>query len=148
MGKRKERAKQLFRDKELSETKHYSKKVSAIVLGAFSVLSCILAAIGVVILKTKFPDNDAFKAFVDENYILSVFLLILICAVQASQSVPRTTRNDTQCRFSMHQRTGYFIDGTITTNGHHDVHLVLYGSSGYLTGMSGIFRFNNRIIID
>lgn len=82
MGKRKEKAKQLFRDKELSETKHYSKKVSAIVLGAFSVLSCILAAVGVVLLKTRFSDTDAFKAFVDENYILSVFLLIIICAVQ------------------------------------------------------------------
>lgn len=79
---KKEKAKELFRDKELTEVKHYSKKVSAIVLTAFSVLSCVLAVIGVIFLKANFSDTDAFKAFVDENYILSVFLLIFICAVQ------------------------------------------------------------------
>lgn len=79
---KKGKAKKLFKDKELTEVKHYSKKVSAIVLTAFSVLSCILAVIGFIFLKANFSDTDAFKAFVDENYILSVFLLIFICAVQ------------------------------------------------------------------
>ena len=82
MGKGKEKAKKLLSDTTLKETKHYSKKVSAIVLTSFSVLSCILAILGVIFLKSNFSDTDAFKAFVDENYILSMILLIIICAVQ------------------------------------------------------------------
>ncbi len=82
MSRKKLMSKDLFKDKEFKETKHYSKKVSAIVLSVFSVLSCILALIGVVILKTNLSDTDAFKAFVDKNYLLSVIAMILICAVQ------------------------------------------------------------------
>lgn len=82
MGRRTERAKRLFRDKELGETKHYSKKVAAIALGAFSVLSCILAAVGVIFLKANFSDTDALQAFVEKNYLLSAIALVLICAVQ------------------------------------------------------------------
>ncbi len=82
MGKTKERTKKLFKDKELGETKHYSKKVSAIVLGAFSVLSCVLAVIGVIWLKINFSDTDAFQGFVEKNYILSAIALIIICAFQ------------------------------------------------------------------
>jgi len=47
MSNKKERAKNLFKDKKLKETKHYSKKVAAIALTAFSILSCVLAVIGV-----------------------------------------------------------------------------------------------------
>lgn len=82
MGKRTERAKRIFRDKKLGEAKHYSKKVAAIALGAFSVLSCVLAVVGVIFLKANFTDTDAFQSFVDKNYLLSVIALILICAVQ------------------------------------------------------------------
>lgn len=82
MGRRTERAKRLFRDKELGETKHYSKKVAAIALGAFSVLSCILAAVGVIFIKANFSDTDALQAFVEKNYLLSAIALVLICAVQ------------------------------------------------------------------
>ena len=82
MGRRTERAKRLFRDKELGEAKHYSKKVAAIALGAFSVLSYILAVIGVIFLKANFTDTDAFQAFVDKNYFLSAIALALISAVQ------------------------------------------------------------------
>ncbi len=80
--KGKEKAKELFRDTELKQTKHYSKKVSAIVLSCFSVLSCVLAVIGFILLKINFSDTDAFKAFVDEHYILSIIVMILICAIQ------------------------------------------------------------------
>ena len=82
MGSRREKAKDLFRDKPLKETKHYSKKVSAFVLGAFSVLSCVLAALGVVFIKTNFSDVDVFRAFVERNYLLSTLSLIVICALQ------------------------------------------------------------------
>ena len=68
--------------KKKKEVKHYSKKVSAIALTAFSILSCVLAAIGVVFIKTNFSDVDVFRAFVEQNYFLSVIALIIICAVQ------------------------------------------------------------------
>ena len=62
--------------------KLYSKRVAKICLSAFSVLSCVLAAIGFVLLKTVFKDADVFKAFVDEHYLLSAIVMILICALQ------------------------------------------------------------------
>ncbi|MBQ8140197.1 MAG: TVP38/TMEM64 family protein [Clostridia bacterium] len=86
MGKRKEKAKEkakkLFKDTELKETKHYSKKVSAIVLSSFSVLSCVLAVFGFIWLQTNFSDTDALKALVEKNYLLSAVVLIFICAIQ------------------------------------------------------------------
>ena len=82
MGKVKERTKVIFADTHLSETKHYSKKASAIALGAFSVISCILAAVGVIWLKMNFSDTDAFERFVEKNYLLSAIALIIICAIQ------------------------------------------------------------------
>ena len=80
--KKKEKIKQLFKDTELKEAKHYSKKIAAIALSVFSVLSCVLAIVGVIFLKTNFSDTDAVKAFVEENYILSILSMILICAIQ------------------------------------------------------------------
>lgn len=71
-----------MKDKTKKEAKHYSKKVSAIVLTFFSVLSCILAALGVIFIKANFSDVDVFRAFVEKNYILSALSLIIICAVQ------------------------------------------------------------------
>ena len=70
------------KDKEIKKNTPYSKKVSAIALSTFSVLSCVLAVFGVIFLKSNFSDTDAFKAFVDENYLLSILILILSCAVQ------------------------------------------------------------------
>ena len=60
----------------------YSRRVAKICLSAFSILSCVLAAIGFVLLKTVFKDADVFKAFVDEHYLLSAIVMILICALQ------------------------------------------------------------------
>ncbi|MBE6597437.1 MAG: TVP38/TMEM64 family protein [Ruminococcaceae bacterium] len=82
MGKRKERAKALFRDKKLEQTKTYSKKVSIVTLISFALLSLILAALGVVFIKNNFTDVDNLKRFVEENYILSALALIIICALQ------------------------------------------------------------------
>ncbi|MBQ7384398.1 MAG: TVP38/TMEM64 family protein [Clostridia bacterium] len=82
MGKAREKTKKIFKDRELEQTKHYSKRMSAIVLSAFSVLSCVLAILGFLWLKTNFSDVDVFKAFVEKNYLLSAIALIIICAVQ------------------------------------------------------------------
>ena len=64
------------------ERKLYSKKVAKIALSAFSVLSCVLAAVGFLLLQTVFEDKDIFKAFVDEHYFISAIVMILICATQ------------------------------------------------------------------
>ena len=65
-----------------NERKLYSKKVAKICLSVFSVLSCVLAAVGFLLLQTVFADKDVFKAFVDRHYIISAIVMILICAVQ------------------------------------------------------------------
>ena len=68
--------------KDKNKVKHYSKKVSAIALSTFSVLSCVLAVIGVIFIKANFSSVDIFRAFVEKNYFLSALSLIAICAVQ------------------------------------------------------------------
>lgn len=65
-----------------AERKLYSKRVAKICLSAFSVLSCILAAVGFLLLQTVFGDKDVFKTFVDEHYVISAIVMILICAIQ------------------------------------------------------------------
>ena len=44
--KKTEKIKRALKDTELAETKHYPKRVASVVLGAFSVLSCVLALLG------------------------------------------------------------------------------------------------------
>ncbi len=82
MGKRKDRAKALFRDKKLEDTKTYSKKLSIFTLVSFALLSLVLSAVGIAFIKNNFTDVDNLKRFVDENYILSAMALIVICALQ------------------------------------------------------------------
>ena len=65
-----------------------------------------------------------------------------------SESIPRTTRDNSQSRIRMHQRTGNLIDGTISTNRYYYIHFLLNSISRNLSGMPCIFRLDNRIIID
>ena len=82
MGKRKEKAKALFKDKEFAETKKYSKKYAATVLSVISVIFCILTVVGIYFLGKEFEDAALFRSWVEENYLLGVILVILVCAVQ------------------------------------------------------------------
>ena len=82
MGKRREKVKHLFEDKQLKETKTYSKKYAATVLSVISVTICILSVLGVVFLKTHFSDTDVLKAWIDEHYLIGIIMMILLCAVQ------------------------------------------------------------------
>jgi len=79
---KKEKIKGLFREKELKETKHYSKKVAITVLIAVAVLLVALTIIGVMFIQYEFKDTDSFSKLVEENYVLSAILLIVICIVQ------------------------------------------------------------------
>ncbi|MBQ9112352.1 MAG: TVP38/TMEM64 family protein [Clostridia bacterium] len=82
MGKRREKVRHLFADKQLKETKHYSKRSAAAILSVCSVLLCVLSVLGFIFIKTRFSDTDAIKAWVDENYFLGIVVMTLLCAVQ------------------------------------------------------------------
>lgn len=79
---KKEKIKGLFREKDLKEVKHYSKKVSITVLIAVAVLLIALTVIGIMFIQYEFEDTDSFSSLVKENYFLSAILLIVICIVQ------------------------------------------------------------------
>ncbi len=84
-SEKKEKVKKIFRDAELKETKHYSKKFSAFVLTAFSVLSCVLALVGFFYIKNKFSDPGVIRDWVCRsvpNRILGALIMIFVCAVQ------------------------------------------------------------------
>ena len=74
--------KERTREERRQQTRLYSKKVAKICLSVFSVLSCLLAIVGFLLLQTAFDDKDVFKAFVEKNYILSALVMIFICAIQ------------------------------------------------------------------
>ena len=82
MGNKKEKVKKLFEDKELEETKHYSKRYAATVLSVVSVVFCILSVLGFLWVRSRFSDTEAIKAFVDKHYFVGAVSMVLICAFQ------------------------------------------------------------------
>ena len=82
MGKRGERVKHLFADKQRKQTKPYSKKSAAAILSVCSVFLCVLSVLGFLFIKTKFSDTDAIKTWVEENYVVGLCAMTLLCAVQ------------------------------------------------------------------
>lgn len=82
MGKRREKVKHLFEDKQIQTTKHYSKKYAATVLSIISIVLCILTVLGVIFINTRFSDTDAIKTWVDENYLLGMVVMTAVCALQ------------------------------------------------------------------
>ena len=82
MENKKDKLKKLFESKELDQTKRYSKKFSIFVLLLTALLVAILTVVIVYFIKYEFSDTDSFENLVKENYILSVVLIIAICAIQ------------------------------------------------------------------
>lgn len=82
MGKKRERVKRLFEDKHIETTKHYSKKYAAVVLSIISVVLCILTVVGVIIIRSRFSDTDAIKAWIEDNFWLGMAVMIFVCAAQ------------------------------------------------------------------
>ena len=84
--KKREKIKQVLHDKmqdtELSESKHYSKKVAATVLGSFSVLSCVLAVIGFFYIRREFSDPDIVRSWIDGHYVLGALVMLCVCIIQ------------------------------------------------------------------
>ncbi len=79
---RRDKIKKAFGDKELKKVKISTKKTAAIVLSVFSVLSCVLAVLGFLYIRTAFSDPAVVRRLVGENYILGAIAMILICALQ------------------------------------------------------------------
>ena len=82
LGKKKERAKALFKDKEFKETKRYSKRYAATVLSVVSAVLCVLTVVGIFVFREVLADPEVFRGWINENYLLGVIAVILICAVQ------------------------------------------------------------------
>ena len=84
MGKRKERAKQLLKDKQFEQTERYSKRYAATVISVASAVICILAVIGAILLKDYFSAEnlDKIQAFVAEHWVVGTLIFMAICAVQ------------------------------------------------------------------
>ena len=82
MSDRLNKLKNSFKAKELKPVKHYSKKVSWLVLSLTILLLSILTVVGTILINQAFSDTEGFKNFVEENYLLSVFTIIIICALQ------------------------------------------------------------------
>lgn len=84
--KKREKIKRALRDKlqdtQLAEAKHYSKKVAATVIGAFSVLSCVLAVIGFFYIRQKFSDPAIIREWIDGHYVWGALIMICVCIVQ------------------------------------------------------------------
>lgn len=79
---KKERFKNIFKDTQRREVKHYTKKRAAGILAVFSALLCVLSVLGFLWVRASFEDVDVIKAWVDDNYIVGSLLMIVICAVQ------------------------------------------------------------------
>lgn len=82
MGKKKERVKKLFRDKELPDRGHYSKRRAAVILSVVSALTCILSVVGYLLIKVKFGDTNVLKEWVGEHPVLGTFVMLAVCCVQ------------------------------------------------------------------
>ena len=82
MGRKKEKIKHLFEDKQLSETKTYSKRFAATMISVVSAVLCALSIVGFLLIKYKFSDVDTIKAWIDDHYFLGLIVMTLICCVQ------------------------------------------------------------------
>ena len=84
--KKREQIKQVLHEKmqdtEHVASKHYSKRVAAVVLALFSVLSCVLAVIGFFYIRQNFADPDIVRDWIDGHYLLGAILMLAVCIVQ------------------------------------------------------------------
>ncbi len=82
VGKKREQVKHLFEDKPLTETKTYSKRYAATVLSVISVVLCVFSVIGFLIIRARFEDTNAIKAWVEQNYVIGAVVMLFVCMAQ------------------------------------------------------------------
>lgn len=80
MGKKVEKAKKMLSDKHFEETQHYSKRYAATVISIVSVIMCILAIGGALLLTEE--NLFQLKSFVAEHWLAGALIYIFICMVQ------------------------------------------------------------------
>ncbi len=83
MGKKKERVKQMFRDKEFDdrETRNYSKWRAAVLLSIISAITCVLSIVGYLLLK-HFNETNVLREWCADHPILGAACMIVICMIQ------------------------------------------------------------------
>lgn len=79
MSERKEKAKQMLKDKQFDEAKHYSKRYAATVLSVISAILVIAAIVGGVLL---YEYIDELEEFAKENIVIGSLIFSVVCAVQ------------------------------------------------------------------
>lgn len=85
MGKKRERVKRIFADKEIEDRGHYSKKTAGIVLSVVSVLMCVLSVAGIIILNklsNEYENGNVLRNLIDEHHFLSAVIMVAICTLQ------------------------------------------------------------------
>ena len=85
MGKRRERVKKIFADKEYTDRGHYSKKNAGIILSVVSVIMCALSIAGVIALNklsAEYENGNVLRDLIDTHPVVSAFIMVAICTVQ------------------------------------------------------------------
>ncbi len=84
MGKKVERAKTMLKDKHFEQTEKVSKRYAATVISIVSVLICVLAVIGAILLRDYLTSEniEQFKGFVEKHWIVGSLIFMGICSLQ------------------------------------------------------------------
>ncbi len=82
MGRKKEKIKELLRDKTHEDRGHYSKGRAAAVLSVISVITGILTVLIFLFIKREFQENNVLRDWASEHPILGSILMTALCAVQ------------------------------------------------------------------
>ena len=64
----------------------------------------------------------------------------------ASQSVARSARYYAQRRAGMHNGTSHFVDSTVASDSHNNVHTVVFSLGCNLRGMPCILGYSNLVL--
>lgn len=85
MGKKRDRVRAIFADRELADRGHYSKKKAGIVLSVVSVAMCVLSVLGIIALNklsVEYENGNILRDFIDRNPFISAIIMVAICTVQ------------------------------------------------------------------
>ena len=85
MGRRRDKVRAIFADKELADRGHYSKKKAGIVLSVVSVLMCVLSVAGIIAinkLSAEYENGNILRDFIDGHHFISAVVMVAICTVQ------------------------------------------------------------------
>ena len=88
LGKKAERVKRIFADKEIADRGHYSKRRAGAILSIVSVIMCVLTVIGIIFINKLNSeldlkdDQNVLRLWIDAHPVASAVIMIIICAIQ------------------------------------------------------------------